>query len=43
VTHDPKTAVHTQRTINLVDGQVDTITHNGKHRIETAEVPYEAN
>lgn len=32
VTHDPKTAVHTQRTINLIDGLVDNITHNGKHK-----------
>lgn len=31
VTHDPKTATHTQRTINLVDGLVDSITWNGKH------------
>lgn len=30
VTHDQKIAAHTQRTINLVDGQVDTIVHNGK-------------
>ena len=29
VTHDPKIASHTQRTINLLDGLVDTITHNG--------------
>jgi putative ABC transport system ATP-binding protein len=31
VTHDPKVAAHTQRTINLVDGLVDSITQNGKH------------
>ncbi|MEW6402484.1 MAG: ABC transporter ATP-binding protein [Chloroflexota bacterium] len=29
VTHDPKIAAHTQRTINLIDGLVDNITHNG--------------
>jgi putative ABC transport system ATP-binding protein len=29
VTHDQKIAVHTQRTISLLDGMVDTITHNG--------------
>ena len=29
VTHDPKIAAHTQRTINLVDGLVDTVVHNG--------------
>jgi len=30
VTHDANIAGHTQRTINLTDGLVDTITHNGK-------------
>jgi len=30
VTHDPKIAEHTQRTIHLVDGLVDNIIHNGK-------------
>lgn len=29
VTHDPKIAAHTQRTINLLDGLVDTVIHNG--------------
>ncbi len=29
VTHDPKIAAHTQRTINLIDGLVDTVVHNG--------------
>ncbi len=29
VTHDPKIAAHTQRTIHLVDGLVDEIVHNG--------------
>jgi putative ABC transport system ATP-binding protein len=30
VTHDPVVAAHTQRTIHLRDGRVDTIVHNGK-------------
>jgi putative ABC transport system ATP-binding protein len=30
VTHDPKIAAHTQRTITLMDGLIDQITHNGK-------------
>lgn len=30
VTHDPRIAAHTQRTITLRDGKVETITHNGK-------------
>jgi putative ABC transport system ATP-binding protein len=30
VTHDPKIAEHTQRTIQLIDGVVDTIIHNGR-------------
>jgi putative ABC transport system ATP-binding protein len=29
VTHDPKIAAHTQRTVHLVDGLVDNIVHNG--------------
>ncbi len=29
VTHDPKIAAHTQRTIALRDGQIDKVTHNG--------------
>jgi putative ABC transport system ATP-binding protein len=29
VTHDPKIAAHTQRTINLLDGKVAKIVHNG--------------
>ncbi len=42
VTHDPKIAVHTQRTINLVDGQVYSITQNGKHHAGvTGEVQHE--
>jgi putative ABC transport system ATP-binding protein len=31
VTHDPKIAAHTQRTINLLDGHVAKIVHNGKN------------
>jgi len=30
VTHDPKIAEHTQRTVHLIDGLVDNIIHNGK-------------
>jgi len=30
VTHDPKIAAHTQRTITMMDGLVDNITHNGQ-------------
>ncbi len=33
VTHDPKIAAHTQRTINLLDGLVDTVVHNGGSQI----------
>ncbi len=29
VTHDPKIAAHTQRVIELRDGQIDKVTHNG--------------
>ncbi|MBL8078571.1 MAG: ABC transporter ATP-binding protein [Anaerolineales bacterium] len=40
VTHDAKIAAHTQRTISLLDGKVDTVTHNGhsqkKVQYETA-------
>jgi putative ABC transport system ATP-binding protein len=35
VTHDPKIAAHTQRTISLMDGMVDFVTHNGKAHHET--------
>jgi putative ABC transport system ATP-binding protein len=31
VTHDPKIAAHTQRTIHLLDGLVDNVVHNGHH------------
>ncbi len=37
VTHDPKIAAHTQRTINLLDGLVDVITHNGKNHSKNNE------
>jgi putative ABC transport system ATP-binding protein len=30
VTHDPRIAEHTQRTIHLIDGLVDNVIHNGK-------------
>jgi len=32
VTHDANIAAHTQRTINLIDGLVDNIVHNGVRR-----------
>jgi ABC-type lipoprotein export system ATPase subunit len=35
VTHDPKIAAHTQRTINLLDGLVDTVVHNGVGHIDS--------
>ncbi len=34
VTHDPKIAGHTQRTINLLDGLVDTVVNNSHNRRE---------
>jgi putative ABC transport system ATP-binding protein len=30
VTHDPRIAEHTQRTISLMDGMIDTVVHNEK-------------
>lgn len=30
VTHDPRIAEHTQRTISLIDGMIDTVVHNGR-------------
>ena len=39
VTHDPKIAAHTQRTVNLMDGLVDNVVHNGKSHL--AEVQHE--
>jgi putative ABC transport system ATP-binding protein len=39
VTHDPKIAAHTQRTINLMDGLVDTITLNN---VKNRKFQYEA-
>ena len=41
VTHDQKIAAHTQRTINLMDGLVDTITHNGHDGIKNKQAQYE--
>ena len=38
VTHDPKIAAHTQRTITLMDGLVSEVVHNGKnHAVKEAE------
>jgi putative ABC transport system ATP-binding protein len=39
VTHDPAIAAHTQRTIHLMDGVVDTVVHNGHH--QASEVQHE--
>jgi putative ABC transport system ATP-binding protein len=33
VTHDQKIAAHTQRTIHLLDGLVDTVVHNGHNDV----------
>ncbi len=33
VTHDPRIAAHTQRTIHLLDGLVDNVVHNGKSKL----------
>ena len=41
VTHDPKIAAHTQRTINLLDGVVDTVIHNGHNSAKNKKVQYE--
>ena len=41
VTHDQKIAAHTQRTISLLDGLVDTITHNGNDGAKNKQVQYE--
>ena len=42
VTHDPIVAAHTQRTIHLKDGHIDTIVHNGSssHPIAKKEADY---
>jgi len=44
VTHDPIVAAHTQRTIHLKDGHIDTIVHNGSslHQIAKKEADYAA-
>jgi putative ABC transport system ATP-binding protein len=41
VTHDPKIASQSQRTINLLDGRVDTIQHNGCINVEEKKAYYE--
>jgi putative ABC transport system ATP-binding protein len=41
VTHDQKIAAHTQRTISLMDGLVDTVTHNGHNSMKNKQVQYE--
>jgi putative ABC transport system ATP-binding protein len=42
VTHDPIVAAHTERTIHLRDGRIDTIVHNGRtaHQPGKKEVNY---
>ena len=42
VTHDQKIAAHTQRTINLMDGVVDTSSHNGTSERRCNMKPSEA-
>lgn len=44
VTHDPVVAAHTQRTIHLKDGKIDTIIQNGKsfRHSSTGEAQYAA-
>ncbi len=37
VTHDPKIAAHTQRTIHLLDGLVDTVVHNNHEQKEAQQ------
>jgi putative ABC transport system ATP-binding protein len=41
VTHDPKIAAHTQRTITLIDGLVNQVTENGKGHV-IREVAHES-
>jgi putative ABC transport system ATP-binding protein len=41
VTHDTKIAAHTQRTVQLIDGLVDSIIHNGKQPA-SSEIQHEA-
>jgi putative ABC transport system ATP-binding protein len=41
VTHDQKIAAHTQRTISLLDGNVDFIQHNGHNNIKNEQVQHE--
>jgi putative ABC transport system ATP-binding protein len=42
VTHDQKIAAHTQRTISLLDGNVDFIQHNGHDNVKNKQVQHEA-
>jgi len=37
VTHDPIVAAHTERTIHLKDGRIDTIVHNGNNHLRSSE------
>ncbi len=41
VTHDPKIAAHTQRTIHLMDGLVAEVVKNGKHASRALEADHE--
>jgi len=45
VTHDQKISAHTQRTIHLLDGLVDTVVHNGTSKLISThmEAQYETN
>ena len=37
VTHDPIVAAHTERTVHLKDGRIDTIVHNANNASRSSE------